>query len=64
MYQKRDVMVLLPELVHFSIPKRPTTGFEVEHNNVTLGTTTTLKRQHIVRCKSYLDISNCLYVDH
>jgi len=45
-------MVPLSELIHFSLPIRPITGFRLWHHNVTLGTTTILKHWYVVWCKS------------
>jgi len=56
MHQKRDIMLPLPELIHFSVSNHPTAGFRPGQHNVTLSTTTISKHQHIVWCKSYLDI--------
>jgi len=57
-------MVPLPKLIHFSVPKRSTTGFRLEQHYVTLGTTTILRHRHIVWCQPYLDMLNRLGVVH
>jgi len=53
-------MVAVP---NFSVTKHPTTWFRLGHRNVTLGTTS-MKHRRVVWCKSHLDISNRLGVDH
>jgi len=52
---KRDVMVPLPELIHFSVQKGSTTGFRLWHHYVTLSTSTMLKHRRVVWCTSYLE---------
>jgi len=57
-------MVSLPELIHFSVPKRPTIVFRLGRHNVTFGITAILKHRHIVWCKSYIEPFRAGLLEH